>query len=107
MPPLLMAGLLYLGIGVGLGALLALRRIRERRSAQMVTRLHTARAELPWLLGAIVAGGVLISLAIWPDALGLLFRISAALMGLGASHRHKALTHTHAHYPDIHHRHPH
>ena len=59
MPPLLLAGLLYLGSGVGLGALLALRRIRERRNSQAVTRLHVARAEMPWLLGAIVAGGVL------------------------------------------------
>ena len=59
LPPLLLAGLLYLGSGLGLGALLVLRRIRERRRAQAVTRLHIARAELPWLLGAIAAGGML------------------------------------------------
>ena len=59
MPPLLLAGLLYLGSGFGLGALLVLRRIRERRSGQAVTLLHIARLDRPWLLGAIVAGGVL------------------------------------------------
>ena len=57
--PLLLAGLLYLGSGLGLGALLVLRRVRERRRAQAVTQLHIARAELPWLLGAIAAGGML------------------------------------------------
>lgn len=59
MPPLLLAGLLYLGSGLGLGVLLLLRRLRERLRGQPVTRLHIARAELPWLLGAIVAGGLL------------------------------------------------
>ena len=59
LPPLLLAGLLYLGSGLGLGALLVMRRVRERRRAQAVTRLHIARAELPWLLGAIAAGGML------------------------------------------------
>ena len=59
MPPLLLAGLLYLGSGVGLGALLLVRRLRERHGGQPVTRLHIPRAERPWLLGAIVAGGML------------------------------------------------
>ncbi|MDB5884349.1 MAG: protein of unknown function transrane [Polaromonas sp.] len=59
MPPLLLAGLLYLGSGVGLGALLLLRRLRERHGGRRVTRLSVARAERPWLLGAIVAGGML------------------------------------------------
>ena len=59
MPPLLLAGLLYLGSGFGLGALLVLRRLRERHGGQPVTRLHIPRAERPWLLGAIVAGGML------------------------------------------------
>ncbi|MDB5779638.1 MAG: protein of unknown function transrane [Polaromonas sp.] len=59
MPPLLLAGLLYLGSGFGLGALLILRRLRERQGGQPVTRLHIPRAERPWLLGAIAAGGML------------------------------------------------
>lgn len=59
MSPLLLAGLLYLGSGLGLGMLLILRRLRERHRRQRVTRLHIPRAEQPWLLGAIVAGGML------------------------------------------------
>ena len=59
MSPLLLAGLLYLGSGFGLGTLLILRRLRERHRHQPVTRLHIPRAEQPWLLGAIVAGGML------------------------------------------------
>lgn len=56
LPPLLLAGLLYLGSGLGLGALLLLRLQREpaARSA-----MHIPRRELPWLLGAILFGGVL------------------------------------------------
>ncbi|CAN5346190.1 hypothetical protein BH10PSE16_BH10PSE16_13080 [soil metagenome] len=59
MPLLLLAGLLYLGSGLGLGVLLLLRRLRERHRGQPITRLHIPRAERPWLLGAIVAGGVM------------------------------------------------
>ena len=59
MSPLLLAGLLYLGSGLGLGTLLILRRLRERHRHQPLTRLHIPRAEQPWLLGAIVAGGML------------------------------------------------
>ena len=59
MAPLLLAGLLYLGSGLGLGALLLARRLRERHGGQPVTRLYIPRAERPWLLGAIVAGGML------------------------------------------------
>lgn len=58
-PPLLLAGLLYLGSGVGLGALMLLRRLRQRRGGQFPTPLHIPRAEVPWLLGAIMAGGML------------------------------------------------
>lgn len=53
--PLLLAGLLYLGSGVGLGVLLSWR-TRNRESA---TRLRIPRADWPWLLGAIFFGGVL------------------------------------------------
>lgn len=57
MPPLLLAGLLYLGSGIGLGIFLALRLVRtsgtQRRAA-----LGIPRVDVPWLLGAIVSGGV-------------------------------------------------
>lgn len=56
MPPLLLAGLLYLGSGIGLGALLVFTRARSPAGAE---RLRMARGELPWLAGAIVFGGML------------------------------------------------
>jgi drug/metabolite transporter (DMT)-like permease len=56
MPPLLLAGLLYLGSGLGLGALLLLRRARR---LQATAELRIPRREWPWLLGAIVFGGML------------------------------------------------
>lgn len=55
-PPLLLAGLLYLGSGLGLGVLLALRAMR-RRTAAAARRIPTK--DLTWLAGAIFFGGVL------------------------------------------------
>ncbi len=55
-PPLLLAGLLYLGSGVGLAVLIGVRSaMQPRREIQ----LRIPRKDLPWLLGAIVAGGML------------------------------------------------
>lgn len=50
--PVLMAGLLYLGSGLGLGAY----RIVRRRTATSEARL--VRRDLPWLAAAIACGGV-------------------------------------------------
>ena len=58
-PALLLAGLLYLGSGLGLSLLLGLRWARERASGQAATPLAVPRNELAWLLGAIVFGGML------------------------------------------------
>jgi drug/metabolite transporter (DMT)-like permease len=58
-PPLLLAGLLYLGSGLGLGVLLGLRRLRERGGGAPVTPLRIPRRDLPWLLGAVFVGGML------------------------------------------------
>lgn len=59
LPPLLLAGLLYLGSGIGLGALLGLRRLMAKeRSGDNQERLRIPIRELPWLLGAILFGGV-------------------------------------------------
>lgn len=58
MPPLLLAGLLYLGSGLGLGVLLLLRRLRPRE-ADMALRHSIPRQDLPWLAGAIAFGGML------------------------------------------------
>jgi len=52
--PQVLAGLLYLGSGMGLSALWFLRR-RARHAAEA----RLARRDLPWLLGAIGFGGVL------------------------------------------------
>ena len=55
--PLLLAGLLYLGSGVGLTLI---RFIRDKRW----TPSRLARTEWPWLLGAIVFGGMLAPVAL-------------------------------------------
>jgi drug/metabolite transporter (DMT)-like permease len=52
--PFLLAGLLYLGSGAGLAALLPLRRLAGARRREAPLRL----GGLPWLVGAIVTGGV-------------------------------------------------
>lgn len=57
MQPLLLAGLLYLGSGIGL---MGVRLIRDRGWAGSGLQ----RAEWPWLVGAIVFGGVLGPLAL-------------------------------------------
>ena len=49
--PLALAGLLYLGSGIGLLAWFLLRKRHERAT-------NLSRADLPWLAGAILAGGV-------------------------------------------------
>ena len=56
MPPLLLAGLLYLGSGVGLALLLLLRAVRDPAAAR---GLRIAAREWPWLLGAIACGGLI------------------------------------------------
>jgi drug/metabolite transporter (DMT)-like permease len=53
--PLLLAGLLYLGSGLGLGLLLVLRAVRGRTEAGT---MRIPLKELPWLAGAILFGGV-------------------------------------------------
>ncbi|HEY1230489.1 MAG TPA: EamA family transporter, partial [Ramlibacter sp.] len=54
-PPLLLAGLLYLGSGAGLGLLLAIRAVRGRAEEGS---MRIPLRELPWLAGAILFGGV-------------------------------------------------
>ena len=51
--PILVAGLLYLGSGVGLGLVRAAFPARGRRAETPLSR-----ADLPWLIAAILAGGV-------------------------------------------------
>ncbi len=53
--PVLMAGLLYLGSGVGLGAYAWL---RAQRKSMTSRETALTRHDVPWLAGAVVAGGV-------------------------------------------------
>ena len=52
--PWLLAGMLYLGSGIGLGGAMALRRVRGTAA----TEARLARRDLPWLAGAVLSGGV-------------------------------------------------
>lgn len=51
-PPVLLAGLLYLGSGIGLTALRSVRRLRGAEAAPLAT------TDVPWLVGAVFFGGV-------------------------------------------------
>ena len=59
LPPLLLAGLLYLGSGFGLATLLLMRQAWGRSRRADGSSLGMPARDLPWLLGAIVAGGML------------------------------------------------
>lgn len=59
MAPQLLAGLLYLGSGIGLTALMLIRHLLQRGRLGETPPLRIPRHDLPWLAGAIVAGGVL------------------------------------------------
>src|SRR5215467_4686607 len=55
--PAILAGLLYVGAGIGIGLL---RRLRQPILGQGQGREAVlARADIPWLAGAIVAGGII------------------------------------------------
>src|SRR4051812_27434361 len=56
--PQLLAGLLYLGSGLGLLVVWLARRVSARRGRASAEAPLT-RADAPWLAGAIAAGGVL------------------------------------------------
>ena len=57
--PLLLAGLLYLGSGLGLCVVLALRRLRRKEGGPDTEDMRIPRSDFPWLLGATLFGGVL------------------------------------------------
>jgi len=53
--PVLLAGLLYLGSGIGLGAYYFFRLVCQRHKSGEAT---LQRADMPWIAGAILAGGI-------------------------------------------------
>ncbi|HTH60118.1 MAG TPA: DMT family transporter [Paraburkholderia sp.] len=57
MSPFMLAGLFYLGSGIGLGAILVARRLLQTSAAQPAEN-GFQRGEIAWLAGAIAAGGV-------------------------------------------------
>lgn len=59
MSPVLLAGLLYLGSGIGLSFVLARQRINIFKEARSISRLHRFK-----LLGAVLAGGVIAPLCL-------------------------------------------
>jgi drug/metabolite transporter (DMT)-like permease len=54
--PVILAGLLYCGAGIGVAVLR--RALRSRFAAGNAAEASLTRRDLPWLTGAIVAGGI-------------------------------------------------
>src|SRR5471032_2247327 len=57
MSPFMVAGLFYLGSGVGLAVAIAFQRVRRSKN-ERANESRIQLAEVPWLLGAISAGGI-------------------------------------------------
>ncbi|CAM2154717.1 EamA domain-containing protein [Pararobbsia alpina] len=56
MSPFMVAGLFYLGSGIGLGIAIIVRNLWASNTREVTQRI--SKGEVPWLLGAIAAGGV-------------------------------------------------
>lgn len=54
--PILLAGMLYLGSGIGLSLWLAIRAARRNRETETAS---VCAADMPWLAGAVVTGGII------------------------------------------------
>ncbi len=57
--PLPLAGLLYLGSGLGLAVVWAVRWLRQNEQAINTTQAYLTRADIPWFAGAVIAGGIM------------------------------------------------
>jgi len=84
--PVLLAGVLYLGSGLGLSIWSLLRRYAKRESAK---EARLGRTDLPWLAGAILSGGVvgpillMLGLRITPaSSVSLLLNLEAVFTAL-------------------------
>ncbi|QRA13363.1 DMT family transporter [Burkholderia thailandensis] len=60
--PFMVAGLFYLGSGIGLAAFMLLRRLARGPGASQAGHARLPLAELPWLAGAVAAGALLLNL---------------------------------------------
>jgi len=76
-PPVALAGLLYLGAFLGLGFYVMLRRIVSGQRVSSSSALQ--RADLPWLAGAILSGGILAPISLMVG-LTLISGFSASLL---------------------------
>lgn len=76
-PPVALAGLLYLGAFLGLGSYAVLRRAIPGRKVSSGSSLR--RADLPWLAGAILSGGILAPVSLMVG-LTLISGFSASLL---------------------------
>jgi hypothetical protein len=130
--PFLLAGLLYLGSGLGRCLSVLLRHlqksknIRQHQPEDAVGRRSLAASW--WLCGSLESRargifsiaplfGVIISFLLWPQTPDLLLWLAAALMGFGVwrhvrerqehEHTHTPLERGHSHHHDEHHQHPH
>lgn len=56
--PFMVAGLFYLGSGCGLAVAMLIRGVRREPAVNTPNELAMPRRELPWLMGAIAAGGI-------------------------------------------------
>ena len=76
-PPVALAGLLYLGAFLGLGLYRVLRRVVSGQHASSGSALR--KADLPWLTGAVLSGGILAPISLMLG-LTLISGFSASLL---------------------------
>ena len=75
--PQVLAGLLYLGSGAGLGTIWLVRRVRARASEAPLTK-----RDLPWLAGAVAFGGIVAPVALMAGLARTPASASALLLNL-------------------------
>jgi len=123
--PVMLAGLLYGGSGLGLSAWMMLRKFQRGKKPIA----HLTRQDAPWRAGAVLAGGVaapVLSGCMLRSATNTNIRMRKWHTNTRTSmtntismsmrdgqephahfHRHTRLIQKHPHYPDIYHRHNH
>ena len=115
--PMVLAGLLYLGSGLGLSVVWLARALYAGARPAPGGETHLQRADYPWLAGAIVSGGVLAPVLLLGEPLTVMLLVAVALMAVASwlvlterhahAHGHELLRHVHEHVHDEHHQHIH